>query len=99
MSRVDGYLGRLDLGDDVKWCIVVANAEGDGKLATASGRGHSESSIAGCNEDRTVLSEPGWSQILAAAVVSKEADDLGLVPLSGFGIVRAESRTGASGPR
>ena len=89
VSRVGGYLGRLDLGNDMKWCIVVANAEGDGKLATASGRVHGESSIAGGNEDGTVFSEPGWSQILAAAVVGKEAGDLGLFPLSGIGIVRA----------
>ena len=23
VSGVDGYLGRMDLGDDMKWCIVV----------------------------------------------------------------------------
>ena len=36
----------------------------------------------GGNEDRSFLSEPGWSQFLASLEVGEEADDLGLIALS-----------------
>ena len=51
MSRVEGDLGRLDLGNDMEGSVVGANAIGDGKLATSSGKMHGESSVAGGNED------------------------------------------------
>ena len=68
---IDGDLGRLDLGDDMEWSIVRSNAKGDGKLATSSGRMYGESSVAGGNEDWSFRSEPGWSEVLASAEVSK----------------------------
>ena len=82
VSRVKGDLGRLDLGNDMEGSVVGANAIGDGKLATSSGKMHGESSIAGGNEDGAFRSVPGWSQILAFTEVSKEADDFGLIALS-----------------
>ena len=89
VGRVDGDLSRLDLGDDMKDCIVSANAEGDRKLATASRRMHSESSVAGGNEGRAFRGVPGWSEVGASLEVGKEANDLGEIPLSWSTIVGA----------
>jgi len=59
------------------------------ELATSSGRMHGESSVAGGDEVRSFSSETDWSEVLASAEVSKEADDLGLVTLSWIRVVGA----------
>ena len=71
VGRVKGDLGRLDPGDDMEGSVVGSKTIGDGKLATSSGRMHGESSVAGSNEDWSFRGEPGWSEVLASAEVSK----------------------------
>ena len=71
VGRINGDLGRLDLGDDMEGSVVGSNTVVDEKLATASGRMHGESSVAGSNEDWSFRGEPGWSEVLASAEVSE----------------------------
>ena len=62
VGRINGDLGRLDLGDDMEGSVVRSNAKGDGKLATSSGRRQ---------QGLVLRSEPGWSEVLASAEVSE----------------------------
>ena len=66
----------------MKWCIVAANAEGDGKLTTAGGRVHSKGSIARSNKDGSVFSVPSRSEFSSTFQVSEDTNGFGKIALT-----------------
>ena len=81
VGRIERDLCGLDLADDMKGSIVLAYAERDGQLATASDRVDSEGSVTGGDELGSVRRIPGWSEVNRAFQVCKDADGFGLVAL------------------
>ena len=87
VSRVDGDLSSLDLGDDMEGCIVAANAEGDGKL-TATGIGmDSKGSIARSNKNGSVFSIPSRSEFSSTFQVSEDTNGFGEIALGRRNVV------------
>jgi len=86
VGGIDGNLCGLDLADHVKRSIILADAEGDGKLATTGIRMDCEGGVTRGDEDRAFGREPGRPKFRTSFQVCEDANDLREVALSRVGI-------------
>ena len=87
MRWIERDLCGLDLTDDMKGGIVLADAERDGQLTTTGVRVDSKRGVARGNELGSVSRVPGRSEVDRAFQVGEDADGFGLITLSRRGVV------------